>query len=433
MTGIRQIVEGLASWQQAVRLRDEGIHGLYGAISHLFPVPSVISDDLLLARLAEIVRDEEALRIATGTLDRGATVGYAPAIEIPFRRQRAGCAEEMLALAGQAAARTFERDGRPLWEFTVFSYTDEQGEPARSACVVLDHFVTDARSMQVMEQELTRDAGAPRPRGRGRYRDWVQSQRSQFPMPGGGSTGAAPEFWSRHLDGTSADRPTALPFTTVPARLLKSEVSSINLPIPVSSELIRSAARHLGLTPFVLIFASIAASVAAAAGTDDITLRVIVNGRPPGYGKTLGWFADSVPVRLASPGLHDPSQALATVRKVWAEVLEFQTTPLDYIRQACLPDPRLDVPPERRRMQLVVNYVPHDIGGMYSERVPERTKKGDIDGLHVVVLPGPDGQLRLGALFNPEHFPGKPTRLFLQRLVSELADSIRSHTHLEGA
>jgi hypothetical protein len=364
MTGTRQIVKGLASWQQAVRLRDEGIHGLYGAISHLFPVPPAISNELLLSRLAEIVRDEEVLRIVTGTVYGGATVGYAPAIEIPFRHQRAADAEEMLALAGQAATRIFERDGRPLWEFTVFSYTDEQGQPARSACVVLDHFVTDARSMQLMEQELTRVAGAPRPRGRGRYRDWVQSQRSEFPMPGSGSAGSAPRFWSRHLDGTSADRPTPLPFTTVPARLLKSEVSSINLPIPLSAELLRSTARQLSVTPFVLIFASIAATVAATAATDDITLRVIVNGRPAGHGKTLGWFADSVPVRLASPGLDKPSQALAIARNVWAEVLEFQTTPLDYIRQACPPEPRLDVPPERRRMQLVLNYVPHDIGGM---------------------------------------------------------------------
>ncbi|WOX15321.1 hypothetical protein [Streptomyces sp. N50] len=381
-----------------------------------------MSDDEVRARLTRIVRREEALRITDASLLDGGWAGYADRIDLPLSFRSCGSQAEMLSLAGRQQDDWLDRDGTPLWRMTVFDHPDDRGGRARTLHAAFDHFVTDGRSMHLIEQELTAPAGAPgRTAARRSYRDWVARQHAHYPWDDPRPTSPAREFWHRHLAGTSVDRPTALPFARVPPPGTPARITSVNLPVPLSAAALRAGAARLGVSPFLLVLTAVAGVTAQEAGTDDITLRVISNGRPAGHLNTLGWLADSFPVRLSHPELPDAQRSLTPTTAVWAQLLEFHTTPIGWIRATCPPAAENEIPRERRRMQLVVNFVAHDIGGKYEVATEESTEPGDIDGLHIVVLPGPDGRLRLGAMFSPGFFPPRETRAFLDGLVKGIA------------
>ncbi|MDH6575307.1 condensation domain-containing protein [Kitasatospora sp. MAP5-34] len=416
---------GTPSLQQLARLRDERAHGRFASISNLFTVPEAVGDELFRERLTRVVRREEALRIVDGSLEDGGWIDYAADVAVPLDFRFCDSEEEMSTLARELAGRTFERVGSALWAVTVIGYRARNGRPARAACTVFDHFVTDGHSMHLLQKELSQ-APTARPRhADSRYRDWVDWQRTRFPVPDTRPSSHDRDFWHLHLAGTGADRPTRLPFATLPEPGAPGEITSMNLALPVTAAGLRARAQMLGISPFLVVLASFAATVSGLSGATDLTFRVIVGGRPTDHLNRLGWFADSVPLRLAHPELADPLRSVAEVNARWSEVLAHQTTPLDYIRAACPPSPEHEIDPARRRMQLVLNFVPQDLGGMYSEEVPELTVPGDIDGLHLTLLPGPDQRLRLGAMFNPGAFPKQATHDFLQHAIDDLAELVK--------
>lgn len=412
---------GPVSWQQMARLQDEAAHGGYDSIWNMFEIPPQLQADQVLSRLAGIISRERALRIVEsgrrGTQD--GWVRYLDAIEPPVAQLACTSRADAVETARQLAIERFMRDGQPAWRFGLLSYPADCGRTALLGCVALDHFVSDGRSMHLLQLELAGLGETGTGKRHGNYREWVSGQRSRFPFYETRTDTAAQRFWRSHLDGTSADRQTVLPFSTIPEPAAPAQIRSLNFGQPLSIESIRREAARRGVTPFLLVLAAVTATVAQTSSADDITLRLISSGRVHRYLDNQGWFADSLPIRLCDARLTDFDRALAAVHQRWSQMLQFHDTPLGYIRAACAPiRPPVDEQPERR--QLVVNFVPHEIGGMYPESVEENTADGDIDGLHLILLADQAGRCRLGAMFSPAHFATAGVRSFVADLTARL-------------
>lgn len=408
---------GPLSWQQAARLRNERGHGRYNCIWNLFEIPDAVSDDEFRSRLAAMTDREDALRITNASLDDDCTV-YAPAAAAPLSVERCDSFDDMIALASAKAREQFHRDARPLWAVTVIEHPDGRGRRVRHACTVFDHLVADGRSMHLVQRELI--GGETAGGGRGRYREWVSWQNREFPRSGSVSGSLTRGFWLRHLDGTPADRATPLPFATEhPAP--RDLITVLNARAPVSSDAVRRVTRRLRTSPFVLVLAAVASLVAAGTGESDLTMRVISSGRPPKFANTLGWFADSLPIRLRDPLLRDPQRTVTVAGAAWSDILRSHyVAPWGYVHDVCRPGGSAAAEFDRR--QLVINFFPHDLGGMFSPDIPEKTAPGDIDGIHLLIWPRFDDCFGLRFLFNPDHFAIEGVRSFLHRLARQLTE-----------
>jgi len=376
-----------------------------------------VTDEEFLARLVAMTDREDALRIIDASLHEDRTV-YAPATAPPLSVNHCDSFDDMIALASAKSLGQFDRDGRPLWEVSVIEHPDGQGRRIRHACTVFDHLVADGRSMYLVQQELLgrENTGT----GHGRYRDWVSWQNREFSRSGSAAATASPigEFWLQHLNGTPADRATPLSFATdepAPRQL----ITMLNACAPVSGDAVRAAARRLRTSPFVLVLAAVASLLAVDTDESDLTMRVIGSGRPPRFANTLGWFADSLPIRLHDPSLRDPHRAVTVAGSAWSDILRSHyVAPWDYVVDVCRPDDATDT--EFDRKQLVINFFPHDLGGMFSPDIPEKTGPGDIDGIHLLIWPRYDGRFGLRILFNPDHFAIGGARSFLDRLARQI-------------
>jgi hypothetical protein len=126
-------------------------------------------------------------------------------------------------------------------------------------------------------------------------------------------------------------------------------------------------------------------------------------------------------MRLRHKDLYDVDCALRIARSAWLEILGFQDTPWDYIRAACSPS-HVPISQERGSRQVVINFVPHEVRGMYYYDVAEQTVEGHIDCVHLMVAPASNGQVHLTCMFNPDHFDKDGTRRFLGSLSLQLTD-----------
>ncbi len=215
------------------------------------------------------------------------TRGPAPTVE----RIRAPGDQGALA---SAAARPFDLAAGPLCRAFVFDPPAGEAEPV--LLLVAHHLVFDGISQQVVVEEIAHAlAGAAPPTAAAPFADMIAHERALL----AGEEGARGRaYWQKALDGLAApelpaDRPAAAP----PDRT--GAVHAASLDAAHTAGLDAFAARE-GVGTTAVLLAAFAAILSEATGRSDLAIGVPLAGRPePRFDRTVGAFANPVPIRLA--------------------------------------------------------------------------------------------------------------------------------------
>jgi amino acid adenylation domain-containing protein len=121
------------------------------------------------------------------------------------------------------------------------------------------------------------------------FRDFVALEREALESPG------AREFWA----GVLEDAEPTVPPSLAPAGEAGARAQAAELPAELADALGR-VARRAGATLKSVLLAAHLRAMGAAAGTDDVTVGVVANGRPEGGDgeRVLGLFLNTLPLRL---------------------------------------------------------------------------------------------------------------------------------------
>lgn len=138
-------------------------------------------------------------------------------------------------------------------------------------------------------------------------------------------------------------KPDAVP---APARVQRIEFSQIE------AQAIRARARQLGISVFMLAYASLHSAIERVLGRTDIIVGAPVAARPTTLFETvIGFFANTIPIRLNSSAIANPAY-FSDVRRACLEALAGQYVPFDeVVRAAGIP-----ASDEWPLIQIMLNY-----------------------------------------------------------------------------
>jgi hypothetical protein len=420
--GCRQ--RGESTWQQSyiadlLRRDGEDVDSL-GCRVTAFRLPDEVAYEDVRRRLADLMAREQVLQI-TRLEDRpGGHVLFTPGVEVPLQRVKVDAPAGVDAVIEEMSDEEIPRrdTGSPLWKATVVEHPDEAGRPARSLCAAFDFHISDGASLRLFREAVL--TGDCRDRGpqHGEYRQWAEWQRREYPMDRIDPSAPAGQFWRRYLDGTDPDHPTVFPFSAPPHTPLSGNMHWIRRELPVTVPALRNAAGTRRSSPFLLLLAGFVATVGGVAGVDDTVVRVNTNGRPSGYLRTLGAFADILPFRARHHALGDPQHALRAVTDGWKGVPEHCTTPWEYIVRLCGdPAPATRVPGHPKMM---FNFMPWPV-----DRRHFRPGSGQHEGRlgtfqFMLNVADDDGGVLLTCQFDPERLAAPGVVAFLDTLGQNL-------------
>lgn len=392
-----------ASYTQAARLRNQERYGPCAAIFNLFVVPPDRDVEQIRASVASIVAREHTFSITGGERRPDGTfeIAYsAPSTDLPLTVVDCDTSTEAETLCRARAASGFAERGGLLWEVMVFRL---RADGSLAVGLVCDHLMTDGRSLWLFEQELRHgrrdDHGLARP-----YVAWLHRQLAQYTGELGAAGRDAAEFWTKYLEGREADAATLVDFARDEIRPFRGAATTVSTALGLSVHDLQTRAAAIRSLPLALVLSSTAAAASLYTSADSLSTRVITHGRPRGFSRTHGFFADSLPmIWRPEPGA-GPEAFIEESTQYLHRVSRFQDAPWDFIRTRCSrTGQRLDDEPGAR--QLVVNLVPYDVDQWPSDAIETVVHHGGhIESLHLSVAPRSDGCGRLSATFNPDHF-----------------------------
>lgn len=420
MSPVNRTGRGALSWQQSGRLRRDSLRGerVPNPTTALSLHPAVTLEEVR-KQAAELIDREDVLRIVEVSGGDGGYVEYADSLDPPIAQIQVSSREALQETIARMTFHRFPRAGGPLWDMALVEHPDPAGRPARTLCATFDHLISDGRSMHLFRSQIGSTRSNPLGR-RGTYPRWVTWQRDQFPEDAGVETAAA-SFWRGYLDGVRADTAPALPFCTSPAGPLTGSVRTLFMDLGATKAMLQSAAARLKVSPFILILATTAVTVARMAGVGDVSFRVNTTGRPAEFVNTLGWFASCIPVRIRDDDLSDPARALSASRSSWLRTLAFQATPWDYITAICGQD---DSVLTGRPPFMDVNFIPEEVIEIPPSSGGEMTHAGELGTLQLNVGAVGEDRYLLGCQFDPGRFDTQGARAFLGSLVDALGQLV---------
>jgi len=277
--------------------------------------------------LVRIAARHEALRTTFAAVDGEAEQRIAPAGAAAFPLTLDALAHD--ADADAALARIVAREARAPFDL-------ERGPLARGRLVrlgddhhtlllTLHHLVSDGWSTDVLVHELgalygafARGEGDPLPPLAVHYADYAAWHRRRLE---GDALHAQAGYWRRALAGAPAL--LALPADRV--RPARHDPAGETLPVAFderTSAAVRALSRRHGTTPFMTVLAAWAAVLGRLAGADDVVVGTpsANRGREEVEG-LIGYFADTLALRVELAGSPSSAQLLARVR---ARTLEAQ-------------------------------------------------------------------------------------------------------------
>ncbi len=254
-----------------------------------------------------------------------------PAIDFEaFDAAGAGAAEVEARLAGEAH-RPFLLDRGPLLRLRVWS----RGPRDHALLLVVHHIVSDFRSLEILVAELAalyRRERGPRPAAEpalvappaASYADFVSWQRELL-------AGAHGEhqwrYWRRRFAQTppAAELPADRPRPA--ARSDRGGSRSLRLGPELTARL-RSLAGRRNATLFMTLLAGFRALLYRLSGQRDLVIGSPAAGRTrPGLDGVVGFFVNSLALRLELPAAPTFEQALALTRRAVLEAVDHQDFP----------------------------------------------------------------------------------------------------------
>ncbi len=251
--------------------------------------------------------------------------------------------------------------------------------------VTVHHIAADGSSMVTMSTEVaacyeaavlgTEPQVAPLPV---RYTDVSVWQSEQLAT---GELATQLDRWRQRLAGPlpvlelPTDRPRPPTFA--------SEAGSVDVELTgaLATE-VRAAARRAGVTPFMFLLGSYAATLARWTGADDLVIGTATANRRPETAHLVGLFASTVPLRLRIDRHAPLRDLLHEVRRVTMAAFADQDVPFDRIVQAVNPTRDLSRSPIFQTMFVLNNMTPavnRPVAGIVVEDVAVSAAAVEVD------------------------------------------------------
>ncbi|WP_329205924.1 amino acid adenylation domain-containing protein [Streptomyces sp. NBC_00683] len=283
-------------------------------------VTGTVHPDRLGEALTAVVAAHPALRtsypLRDGRPRRSVTAQPAPQ---PLLVRAAGpdLEADLAAMLRELAASVHDLAHGPLLAAGLLTGAADR----HSLLVAVHHSVYDARSEEILLADLaTAYAGEPlaghrAPKGTA---DVVRDSHR--------------EFWSSRLEGV---RPLALPggrYPTMRGLWTSPPAPAVPLALPErAAHLLRAAAATNRSPALVPLLTAWWRALADWTGQHDVTVGTIVAGREPAEERTVGYFANGLPVRLPGVPGSFGGEPLATVREQLLDALAHAALPTDEI------------------------------------------------------------------------------------------------------
>ncbi|SFM26708.1 amino acid adenylation domain-containing protein [Rugamonas rubra] len=309
-----------------------------------YRLSGALHEDALKAALARIVQRHDSLRTRFAMLDGAPVQRVAPADQVPplleqdlsyLDEHEQGAARG--ALYAAEIARPFDLAAGPLLRVMLLRLAPDEHE----LLLIQHHIISDGWSMGVLKAELGALYGAfsqgrpdPLPPLALQYADYAAWQRQP-------AQSAALErqlaFWRTHLEGAPAllalptDRPR-------PARQsYRGGRVAFALEADASAALRRLGQRH-GATLFMVLLAGWSSLLARLSGGDDIVVGTpVANRQRPEVEALIGFFVNTLALRLRLQGDPSVAELLARVRATTLAAYEQQELPFDHLVEALNP------------------------------------------------------------------------------------------------
>jgi hypothetical protein len=375
------------------------------------------SEEALRSALEDVIARHDALRSIFVEDDDGMPVlevlgECSPGYFAVLDEQPAG-----LPAAIERARRVeFELDSGPLHRTTLIRLPHEEFVLLFTS----HHAISDAWSEDIMRRDLT---AAYRARARGDavrwpelplgYRDFAYWQAESL---NNGEFEAQRRYWAAEL--RDAPEGLSLPLKQPRSPIPDSAADSLTVAIDARvSARLRSIASTEKVTPFVLLLTLFGLSLREISRESDLVVGVPANGRTvPELEQLVGFFVNSLPIRLRFAEGARPGELLQMVKKTVLTALSQQELPFDEIVRVAGP-PRV----AGRNPLFQVWFVFDDpsvelrLPGLRLERLclPELTVRFDL-ALHVR-----DEGDRFTGVLTYRH------SLFEQEVVARIADGVR--------
>ena len=334
----------LAFAQQQLIFFDEMTPGsaLYNA-ALATRVVGPLDEGLLLEALAALFQRHEALRtgLVWGEATPTQVVREQWNVELPLiDLSGLGTAEReerLERLLREDALRPFDLAGDLMLRTTLFRLAPEEH-------VILftpHHVAFDAWSVDILYRDLgelyaaLRDRRDPQlPELPRRYGDFARHQREHFQ---GEVRAAELDFWRLHLAGA----PTTLRLPTSGGRSARMSFDGTTRRFALDATLadaVRELARELNITPYMLLLAAFATVLYRLSGQDDILVGgPMANRDAGGFDDVIGFFANTIVVRVRLAGNPSFAELLERVRESVLRSYEHQDVPFELVVEALRP------------------------------------------------------------------------------------------------
>ena len=284
----------------------------------------------------------EILRTRIVTVDEQPCQLVVPTAEVPLEFVDIGelapdaRERELQLLANRFSRRPFELEGEAPIRTMIVRLDDENW----GFLLAMHHIASDAWSLGVLFSELAiayeaelrgqRAALEPLPLQYGDYAVW---QRRRLRGP---ALERELEFWRGQLAGLPA---LELPLDFRRPQVLDYRGESLEFHIePATAQPLQALARQRGATPFMVTLTAFAAVLARWSSQDDFAVGTSVAGRPAVELEGLiGFFINSLVLRLSGLGELDFDGALAHVRETCLAAFGHQDLPFDRIVEELQP------------------------------------------------------------------------------------------------
>ncbi|MGK3964938.1 amino acid adenylation domain-containing protein [Sorangium sp. So ce118] len=307
-------------------------HVVFGA-----RIVGALDEGKLEESLAAVVRRHPALRTVFREVAGEPRQIVLPEMAVPLARARVEGAgaeereERLRALAAAWGQRPFALEEGPLLRVCLVSLAERH----HVLLFAQHHLVTDGRSIEVLVRDLAAiyaarasgSDGAPPGPPLG-YADYARAQRAALARMDEDRA-----YWKAKLEGlprldlgAERRRPAAAPFAGGTVRF--------SLPAPhVDAAL--AAARAENATLFVALASVYAALLHRYTGQEDLGIGVVVANRSrPEHQEIVGFFANTVVLRVDLGGRPTYRELVRRVRRTMAEAMDHAELPYDEIARA---------------------------------------------------------------------------------------------------
>ncbi|HJT56123.1 MAG TPA: amino acid adenylation domain-containing protein, partial [Ktedonobacteraceae bacterium] len=310
-----------------------------------------LRQDCLRSSLEELIKRHEVLRttfeLREGDLVQrvGAPGPVALSLldlrELPIERRR----KQALLLVQEHVHIPFDLQRGPLFRAMLIQLDEEE----HLLLLTLHHIITDGWSQGILLRELAAGYEAalqgrllalpPLPIQFADYtvwqRKWMQGERLNSQLV----------YWQQQLTGA----PQVLELPTDRPRPPVQLHHGASLSLPLTHDvvhLLRQVSQREGVTPFMLLLSAFAILIARMSGQDDFLLGIPIAGRTRRALEDLvGFFVNTLPLRLQLHGQPTGRQLLERVREMTLQAYAHQEVPFEQIVEALQPQRDLSLNP----------------------------------------------------------------------------------------